>query len=235
MNTRQYYGIQLITIDLDGTLVDSIADLHAAVAKMQTDVGQLPASLESVRNWIGNGIERLVHRALTDSMDVDADPVLFSEALERFKIAYDDANGTASALYPGVRHTLDWLTTLDIPLVCVTNKAGQFSRPLLESLDIDRYFSHHIAGDDVASKKPDPEALHTAARYCDALPACSVMIGDSLSDIKAARAAGFAMICVSYGYNHGAPVQELKGILAPDVIIDTFDELPRCLPTLFAD
>jgi len=231
MNTADRKA-QLIAIDLDGTLVDSVADLHAAVARMQTELGHVPASMESVRCWVGNGIERLVHRALTQSMQRDADAELFSLAIKRFDRAYAELNGSYSTLYPGVAQGLDWLTAQDIPLVCVTNKAGRFSRALLESLDIAHYFSFQIAGDDVIDNKPHPAALLKAMQLCNACASQSIMIGDSLHDIRAARAAGFSMIGVSYGYNHGQPISGLQGSDQPDFIIDSFSEIPDCIDRL---
>lgn len=225
----------LIAIDLDGTLVDTVGDLHAAVVRMQDAMGREHASIEAVRDWVGNGIERLVHRALTGSMQEDAAPALFEEAMPRFMAAYDETNGTASPLYPGVVPGLEWLVTLDVPLVCVTNKAGRFSRPLLDALGLTARFTDHIAGDDVPAKKPDPAALLEAARRAGAEPSRCLLIGDSVSDIRAARAAGFAVVAVSYGYNHGRPIGELDGELRPDAVIDSFAELPEVFARLAAE
>ena len=136
---------------------------------------------------------------------------------------------STARLFPGVRDCLDWLATQGVPLVCVTNKAGRFSRPLLDTLGIAGYFAEHIAGDDVPSKKPDPAPLLEAARRCGVTASRCLMIGDSISDIRAARSAGFGVICVSHGYNHGQPVQELIGDERPDAVIDRFDELPGML------
>ena len=221
-----------MAIDLDGTLVDSVGDLHAAIVQMQVSLALAPASLESVRHWVGNGIERLVHRALTGTMDGTAPPDAFAEALARFESAYERLNGQRSALYPGVADGLDWLGSLDVPIVCVTNKARRFSVPLLETLGIAARFDDHLAGDDVPRKKPDPAALQLAAARANAAPERAVLIGDSISDIGAARAAGFAAIGVSYGYNHGLSMHELEGELRPDAVIDSFAELPLAFERL---
>ena len=223
---------ELIAIDLDGTLVDTVGDLHAGVVRMQDRLGRERASPEQVRDWVGNGVERLVHRALLGTMEGDADPALLAEALPLFESAYDEANGEASALYPGVEEGLRWLGTLDVPLVVVTNKARRFTLPLLEALGIGDRFEHVIAGDDVTRKKPDPEALLEAARRCGAAPERSLLIGDSVSDIRAARAAAFTVASVSYGYNHGLSVRDLEGELRPDAIVDSFEELPEAFATL---
>lgn len=146
-----------------------------------------------------------------------------------FTSAYQQINGTLSALYPGVIDGLEYLRTLNIPMVVITNKASRFSTPLLKALDIASYFEHHIAGDDLPQKKPHPAPLLHAAKLCAATPARCLLIGDSISDIKAARSAAFTMICVSYGYNHGQNVRELSAMLKPDSIIDSFTELANCL------
>ncbi len=98
---------ELVTIDLDGTLVDSVGDLHAAVSSMLHSMALRPAAIEDVRQWVGNGVERLVHRALTRCMDVDAEQVQFKSALELFQTAYQLVNGQQSRLYPDVLQGLD--------------------------------------------------------------------------------------------------------------------------------
>ena len=219
-------SFELVVIDLDGTLVDSAGDLLASVNDMQSRLKLAASSETEIRQWIGNGVERLVHRALTGSMSDDAEADIFSEAIQLFSTAYDHFNGTCSQLYPGVIEGLDYLNSLQIPIVSVTNKAARFAKPLLSAMAIDTYFNYTIAGDDLAKKKPDPAPLLHAASLCKASPLHSLMIGDSVSDIKAAKAAEFTMVCVSYGYNHGIPVQNLTGDSRPDAIIDSFTELP---------
>ncbi len=224
-------GIELIAIDLDGTLVDSVKDLYEAVVLMQTALSLDVSSEEAVRGWVGNGINRLVHRALTGDMLMDAEPVLFESALVEFNDAYAATIGRYSTLYPGVLEALERMV-FEVPLVMVTNKTSSFANRLLEQMKIDRFFTHKIGGDDVVTQKPDPEALLLAARLCSAIPEHCVLIGDSISDFKAARAAGFHSIGVSYGYNHGVPVRELDPSLRPDAVVDSFLELPEVLQRL---
>lgn len=219
---------KLITIDLDGTLIDSVGDLHVSVNMMQKAVGGPVRSVDEVRNWVGNGIERLVHRALTNSLDKDADPALFPEALTHFQQAYQSCNGKHSSVYPTVLETLQQLQNGDVHLICVTNKAAQFTLPLLKFHAIDHYFAAVVPGDQLAHKKPHPaQLLHAAAAFSVAASDC-LHVGDSESDVKAARAAEFAIVCVSYGYNHGVPVRAMQNELAPDIVIDSFGELPAC-------
>ena len=188
---------ELVAIDLDGTLVDTIADLHAAVAGMQDALGLARASEDDTRARVGNGIERLVHRTLAGATglagapDPDADPGTFERGLAAFRVAYDAANGARATLYPGVADELDRLRAAGVPVVVVTNKAGRYSRPLLDALGVSDRVAGHVAGDDVAAKKPAPDALLAAARLVGARPARSLMVGDSVSDVRAARGGGF--------------------------------------------
>lgn len=223
---------QLAAIDLDGTLLDSVGDLHAAVVAMQSTIGQKPSSQLEVLGWIGNGIERLVHRALTGAMNGSASEELFLPAIDVFRRAYHDVNGKHVAIYPGVLAGLDWLASEDIPMCVVTNKAREFTEPLLSRTGIDHYFAHVVCGDDVTEKKPAPESLLLCTRLIGAEPSASVMIGDSVNDFRAARNAAFRLIGVSYGYNYGVAPSELSGSDKPDVIIDSFLQLPDAIGSL---
>jgi len=108
----------------------------------------------------------------------------------------------------------------------VTNKAAQFTEPLLRDLGIAGFFPIVISGDTLPKKKPDPLPLLHAADFFGVAPSAALMIGDSISDVKAARAAGFQIICMSYGYNHGQDIREAH----PDAVIDSMAELPQLLP-----
>ena len=216
---------KMIAIDLDGTLIDSVADLHHAVAAMQRSLGIVPSPVQDVRNWVGNGIERLVHRALTNSMDGAADSELYEQGQQVFHQEYHRINGQFSKVYPAVRENLGWLQNQGIKLICITNKAREFTLPVLDAHTLSSYFISVIAGDDVAHKKPHPESLLKAAEYANTEIGQCLMIGDSVSDVSAAQAAGFGFIGVSYGYNHGQPLRSLVSKNNHIAIIDNFDEL----------
>jgi phosphoglycolate phosphatase len=212
---------ELILLDLDGTLVDSVPDLAAAVAAMMTNLG-LPIRGEAqVREWVGNGMERLVRRALVGRLEGEPDETLFRQAFPLFQESYQRHNGTAARLYPGVRETLERLLAEGYPLGCITNKAHQFTLPLLRALGIEPCFRIVLSGDSLPEKKPHPLPLLHAAQQLGAAPENSLMVGDSVNDVRAARAAGFRIICVSYGYNHGRDIREAR----PDAVIDTLPEL----------
>ncbi|HEW98387.1 MAG: phosphoglycolate phosphatase [Candidatus Parabeggiatoa sp. nov. 3] len=212
---------KLVLIDLDGTLVDTVPDLAYAIDSMMSQLELPQRGEEKVRQWIGNGIERLVKRALLDGDKGYVDEESFQSALHLFKVSYDQVNGRNSKLYEGVQDGLDWLKSQDIPLVCITNKAEQFSVPLLKALDIHDYFRLVISGDTLPQKKPDPMPLLHAAKFCGVDPHAALMLGDSISDVQAARAAEFKIICVNYGYNHGLDISDSN----PDAVIDSLAQL----------
>ena len=107
----------------------------------------------------------------------------------------------------------------------MTNKAAQFTHPLLKDLGLFDEFGIVISGDTLAAKKPDPQPLLHAAAHFGVTADDSLMLGDSQSDVKAARAAGFQIVCMSYGYNHGEDIRNYH----PDAVIDSMVELKGLL------
>ncbi|MCG8312976.1 MAG: phosphoglycolate phosphatase [Pseudomonadales bacterium] len=215
----------LIAFDLDGTLVDSVPDIAAAVDQMRVALGMPQAGEAAVRYWVGNGAEVLVKRALADSLDEAIVDQVSEERMDvafpLFKTFYEKTNGSAAQLYPGVRQCLSSLSTLAIPMAIVTNKPKLFTDPLLKSLGIDCYFERVIGGDCFPEKKPSPIALNHLLEFYAVSPDTCLMVGDSKSDVGAGRAAGYKVACVRYGYNHGEPIEQSK----PDVVIDSLAEL----------
>lgn len=138
---------------------------------------------------------------------------------------YADNTSQRSTLYPGVVEGLDYLQRAGYPLGCVTNKAAQFTEPLLKDLGVFDRFSIVLSGDTLPRKKPDPMPLLHAAQFFRVEPGEALMVGDSVSDVKAARAAGFQIVCMSYGYNHGRDIREAQ----PDAVIDSMAELEGLL------
>ncbi|WP_293647604.1 phosphoglycolate phosphatase [Thiolapillus sp.] len=212
---------QMILIDVDGTLVDSVPDLAWCVDEMMQQLGREPWGETRVRDWVGNGVERLVRRALIGQLDGEPSDEEFDKAYPIFLDLYADNTSKRSLLYPGVQEGLDYLREQGYSLGCVTNKAEQFTLPLLQDLGIFDYFGIVVAGDTLPVKKPDPTPLLYAAEFFGVTPEQSLMIGDSKSDVKAARAAGFGIVCMSYGYNHGEDIR----IYEPDEVIDSMAEL----------
>ena len=206
----------MILIDVDGTLVDSVPDLAYCVDAMMGHLGRPSWGEARVRNWVGNGVERLVKRALVGTLDGEPPETDFARAYPVFLELYARNTSKRSFLYPGVREGLDMLKAAGYPLGCVTNKAAQFTEPLLRDLGVLDDFAIVISGDTLPRKKPDPEPLLHAAGFFGVAPHSSLMIGDSVSDVRAARAAGFQIVCMSYGYNHGMDIRNAQ----PDAVID---------------
>jgi phosphoglycolate phosphatase len=211
----------MILIDLDGTLVDSVPDLAFCVDELMVRLGRPPHGEAAVRNWVGNGVERLVRRALTGTLDGEPSDADFDRAYPIFLALYAENTSKRSVLYPGVRNGLDYLLTNGYPLGCVTNKAAQFTLPLLKDLGVLDAFRLVVSGDTLPEKKPHPAPLLHAAAHFGVEPSQALMIGDSVSDVKAARAAGFSIVCMSYGYNHGQDIRTAE----PDAVIDSMAEL----------
>lgn len=212
----------MVLIDVDGTLVDSVPDLAYCVDEMMKQLNMPERGEAAVRNWVGNGVPRLVERALSNDLDGMPEKALYDKAYPVFLELYAENTSKRSLLYPGVKEGLDWLQAQDFKLGCVTNKASRFTIPLLKDLGIHDLFEIVIAGDTLEKKKPDPMPLLHACEKLDTLPEQSLMIGDSKSDVKAARAAGFKIVCMSYGYNHGEDIHKYD----PDAVIDSMAELP---------
>ena len=216
---------EMVLIDVDGTLVDSVPDLAFCVDHTMDALGRRPHGEGRVREWVGNGVPRLIERALVGALDGTPEPGLYASAEPIFLECYAANASTRTRPYAGVVEGLAWLKGQGFKLGCVTNKAARFTEPLLKDLGLYDEFSIVISGDSLARKKPDPLPLLHVAEFFGVEPARALMIGDSISDVKAARAAGFQIVCMSYGYNHGQDIREAE----PDAVIDSFTELPALL------
>lgn len=216
---------QMILIDVDGTLVDSVPDLSFCVDEMMKALGRPVHGEARVRNWVGNGVERLVRRALIGQLDGEPADAEFEKAYPIFLDLYAENTSKRSRLYPGIREGLDYLKAKGYKLGCVTNKAARFTEPLLRDLGVADDFAIIVSGDTLPQKKPDPAPLLHAAKFFGVDPAQALMVGDSVSDVKAARAAGFQIVCMSYGYNHGEDIRKSH----PDAVIDALTEIRSLL------
>lgn len=212
--------VKAVIIDLDGTLLDTIPDLAAAANMMLAELGKKPLEEALVRTFVGKGIVNLVERALAGHIDGGAAPELMARALPIYERCYSEMNGKHTVIYPGVREGLDKLAAQGIPLGCVTNKSTRFTLPLLDMVGLARYFGQVVAGDTLARKKPDPAPLLHACEVFAIAPRDMLMIGDSLNDTQAARAAGCPVFCVTYGYNEGHDVRTLD----TDAVVGSLDE-----------
>ncbi len=215
----------LALFDLDGTLVDSAPDIADAVDIALVACGRAPLGEAVVRGLIGNGAVRLMHRALTGTKDGDAEPALHARAYQHFVDAYQPRVFERTRVFDGVEEVLTRLAAAGWALGCVTNKPARFTGPLLAAAGLAGHFAVTLSGDSLPTKKPDPAPiLHAAAALGVAL-ARVVMVGDSLTDLRAAQNAGVRAVCVSFGYHAGVDL-EAEGA---DALIDEMPELLRVL------
>ena len=217
--------VKMVMIDLDGTLIDTAPDIAAAANRMLEELGRPARDPAAIAAWIGNGVSRLVKRALTGEREAEPQAALFERAYPLFRKHYAELLTARSRPYPGVVEGLERLKAQGFALACITNKAEAFTAPLLKALGLDRYFELVLAGDSLARKKPDPLPLVHACRHFGITPDHGVLVGDSDNASRAARAAGMPVICVTYGYNRGEDVRSFQ----PDGVIDSLTELPNYL------
>jgi len=210
----------LLLFDLDGTLVDSAPDIAQAVDATLAENGWAPAGVERVRQWIGNGSRKLVERALVHAIgSFDSD--LHERVHSQFLLHYAQHNGPSTRVFPGVREFLAHCRAQGKQMACVTNKPEHLARQLVSHLDMAHFFSIIVGGDTFPQRKPDPTALLYCCRTLDIPVARTLMIGDSETDVLSARAAGMAVLCVSYGYNRSGPVAQCQ----PDRTVDDLRDM----------
>ena len=206
----------LVMFDLDGTLVDSVPDLAGAVDGMLRQLGRAPAGVERVKDWVGNGAQVLVRRALAGRLEHDdVSDQATEEALPLFLKAYAGSH-VLTTVYPGVRECLSWLVERDVPLAIITNKPSRFVAPLLAEKGLGDHFRWLVGGDTLPQQKPDPAALFWVMEKAGVSAGQALFVGDSRNDVLAARAAGVRCVGMTYGYNHGRPIAEES----PDRVLD---------------
>lgn len=207
-----------ILFDLDGTIADTALDLSATLNYLLTQNGRDQIEHSLIRNMVGQGAKALIIKGFThtgkklEESEVDA---LFEQYLEY----YSDHIADETALFPGTEKLLDQLKSQNIPLAICTNKNIELTHSLLKTLKIDHYFDAVTCGDSFPYKKPDPRHLNSTCELMDADPNSAIMVGDSINDIDAAKAAKMLSVGVTFGYTE-TPMAALK----PDIIIDHFDD-----------
>jgi phosphoglycolate phosphatase len=233
--------VSAVAFDLDGTLADTHPDIYESTNRTLADLGLAPVDAETVRSYIGLGIDRLVKRLLTGVTGSDGgaqsagdrsanshgaangepDPALLAEAGAIFRAHYRQLLTNESRLFPEMEDTLRRIRALGLKLACVTNKVEMFTRPLLDGLGVLHFFDEVVAGDTLERKKPDPLPLTWCAQRFGIAPARLLMVGDSETDTLCARAAGCPVICVPFGYRSGMALHELDC----DAIVQAASEL----------
>jgi len=192
-----------LLFDLDGTLADTAPDLAEALNRVLRVLDCHAVTLENTRNWIGNGMRRLLERALAGDGETTAGPEFVDRGVALFEPFYAEAVWTDSVCYPGVVDGLAELKRMGYKMGCVTNKPRSCTGALLEHSGLADFFEVVVAGDDLVETKPSPAPLLYAADQLQVDPQDCVVIGDSRNDVDAAQAAGMAVLVVTWGYNQG--------------------------------
>lgn len=214
----------LIAFDLDGTLIDSAADLAAAINAMLARFGGQPLSVPEVRRMVGDGVTTLVARALAARRCEYADP---GEAAHVFMRYYEASATALTTAFPGVVQALDALRAAGIPLAVCTNKPARIAAGILDSFGLAKYFARVIGGDSLPFRKPDPRVLLALLEAFAARPAESLLVGDSEVDAATARAADVPFVLMTHGYRRG-PVEEIHCVAA----LENFAQLPALVGAL---
>ena len=207
----------VIAFDMDGTLIDSAADIGAAANRMRASFGLKPLDRESVVRMVGNGARVLVARATADAPGLDQD-----EAFRRYRHEYDTHLIEETTLYPGVPAGLEALKSAGFRLAIYTNKPHGSTLHILKGLGVGSFFSVVIGADSGFPLKPEPDALFHILEATGTAAAGSWMVGDNWTDIDSGHAAGFRTAFCKYGY--GAPDR-----FSPDAICADFDAVKRTI------
>ncbi|PIW26750.1 MAG: phosphoglycolate phosphatase [Rhodospirillales bacterium CG15_BIG_FIL_POST_REV_8_21_14_020_66_15] len=212
-----------VVFDLDGTLIDSVPDIRAALNWLLARVGRREVSRDEVVGMVGDGVPMLVERGLVATGGIPAGGL---EAPIRDFTAHYEANAAhLTRPFPGVTAALQALTDAGCRLGVCTNKPAGATAEILEALALAPFFAAVAGGDTVPGvRKPDPRHLMHVLDALGAVPQEAVMVGDSHNDVNVAKAAGVPTVAVTFGYAHG-PVEDLGA----DALIGHFDELVPAL------
>ena len=215
-----------LLFDLDGTLIDSAPDVCASVNRVLKTMGRPLVSVQDIKLLVGFGARTLVAKTLEmtgppgDEEDIDF-------LLSSFLDSYRRNPSEHTVLFPGARDALERFTQAGIILGLCTNKPAATCFPVLDALDLRRYFTTVVCGDTQEFPKPDPRHVFHTLDLMKAAREETVFIGDSETDIEAAKNAGLPSILVTFGYCH-LPLDSLGA----DALIEHFDELDNALEAI---
>jgi phosphoglycolate phosphatase len=208
---------------MDGTLVDTLPDIAAAMNAALNELRLQPLSTERIGVFVGKGPRSLSLRVLDEQPTLDDAQrcALIDTLLAAYVKYYEPRIGNGASVYPGVIDAIESLGRQGLKLAVVTNALQHLAERVLTRFDLLRHFALVLGGDRVARGKPDAEPLLEACRILGVTPAAALMVGDSENDVLAARAAGCPVVVVPYGYNAGQPASSLGCD-----IVENFTKLP---------
>ncbi|MEP7029807.1 MAG: HAD family hydrolase [Pseudolabrys sp.] len=218
----------LIVFDLDGTLVDTAPDLIDTLNVVFEREGLATVAYDTARNLIGGGARTMIARGV-EAEGREFTPAKLQQMFDSFITYYAEHVADRSQPFPGLIEALDVLAARGHRFAVCTNKLERLSVLLLEKLDLTRRFAAICGQDTFAVMKPDPEILRRTIAAAGGEVANAIMIGDSDTDIRTARAAGVPIIAVDFGYSE-TPVMEL----GPDRVISHFSQLPPAVAAILS-
>ena len=221
MNKSNIGPFDAYLFDLDGTLIDTAPDLMHALNRTLNHAGFETVDLKLTRHWVGHGAKVMLDEAISHQGNAKLPDSRLDELYEYFLVCYRADIAKESTPYPGVVRTLDRLLSRTRKLGVVTNKRQDLSMQLLRELDLYKYFNVVVGGDTLQVAKPEPQPIHYACNELVVKPEETLFVGDSITDVNAARNAGCPVACMRDGYNHGTPAEELGA----DWVIDSICEL----------
>lgn len=219
--------LNAVLFDLDGTLLDTAADIGEALNRALAECQLGSFAPQHVREMVGRGAPKLIASAVAH-LDASMNASRQAALLERYFFHYNHLhvfNECSARVYPGAAQCLGELCKLGMRLAVVTNTQQHFATGLLQRLGLSEWIQVVVGGDTCEHRKPDPQPLLFACEALDVPPAHALMVGDSVNDVLAARAAGLPVVCVPYGYNEGEDPRQL----ACDAFVETLADLPALL------
>jgi phosphoglycolate phosphatase len=213
--------VDLMLFDLDGTLIDSRADLARSINLMLAELDRPSLDEDTIAGFVGDGVRVLTYRSLTatDPNQRPPDEYLHADGMALMHKHYAEQMFVSTRLYPDIAKTLEYFSAK--PKAVVTSKEVRFTEMILEQFSIARHFACIVGGDTVAERKPDPAPVTEAIRQLGGSPERAVMIGDSENDVNAGRRAGTRTCGVSYGFRTADQLRKTS----PDVLIERFEQL----------
>lgn len=203
--------VDAVMIDLDGTMVNTLGDFAQALNRMLADLALPAIDPLAIEHMVGKGTEHLLRTVLAHVGVADVD-ARYADAWQRYQHHYLQLNGQYAQLYPGVLEGVQALAASGFPLACLTNKPLAFAQPLLRAKGLEKFFQRVFGGDSFAQKKPHPLPLLETCKALGTQPARTLMVGDSSNDAQAAQAAGCPVVLMTYGFNHGQPIQAVPAL-----------------------
>jgi 2-phosphoglycolate phosphatase len=207
--------LKAVLFDFDGTLIDSRKDIAAAANATRRHFGLSSLTEDEVESFVGNGVQVLLEKAMETT-----DPGFIQESLVYYKDFYREHCLDHTQVYPGVMELLEALRNHQVKMAVVSNKSQEFTEQILEKLSLSSFFQAALGPESTVNRKPNAEPLLTALRMIGAPTTGAVMIGDSVVDIQAGKAAGLPVGVVTQGYNS----REALVTAQPDWMVDSLNE-----------